>query len=66
MTMRKLSILLLVFLCDAAQAGAQTAHSHPDSVRIITSDIDRFWRAYDTIQPSASRDRQREGHGGLF
>jgi hypothetical protein len=56
MTMRKLSVLLLVFLCGAAQAGAQTAHSHPDSVRIITSDVESFWRAFDTIAAGAVRD----------
>lgn len=41
------------FLCDAA--SAQTRWSHPDSVRIITSDITNFWQAYDRLSLGASR-----------
>lgn len=35
-----------------AQASAQRVASHPDSARIVTSDIDRFWAAFDRAGPA--------------
>ncbi|HET9439000.1 MAG TPA: DUF2268 domain-containing putative Zn-dependent protease [Longimicrobiales bacterium] len=48
---------LAVLLCFAgvATARAQTRAAHPDSARIVVSDVANFWRAYDRLTPSLTR-----------
>lgn len=43
--------LLCWLLLAASFASAQSLPSHPDSARIVTSDIDNFWRAFDRAAP---------------
>lgn len=46
-------LALIVLLGGPTAAGSQTQPSHPDSARIITSDISNFWRA---IERAAGKD----------
>jgi hypothetical protein len=40
----------------ASAASAQAPrHAHPDSVRIVTADIENFWRAYDRLTSQSTR-----------
>lgn len=48
----RVSLLALVMV--AASAGAQT--SDPDAARVVTDDIERFWRAYDSLGPGATEE----------
>ncbi len=43
-------IVLLLVVAMAAPAVAQSAH--PDSARIVTEDIGRFWEAFDAASPA--------------
>ena len=52
MTTRLLfAIALLLF--SVSRGAAQT--QHPDSARVITEDIQRFWKAYDRLSPASTR-----------
>lgn len=79
--MKNLSIIALVwcvtmccpFMSVAQQSGAQPAtklNANPDAAQIISSDIDNFWKAYDSARPENSlyvfRDQYlRKGSQGL-
>ena len=52
--MRTLAALGLLLAC-AATASAQSATTDPDSARIITADIENFWRGYDRLRPGSTR-----------
>jgi hypothetical protein len=43
------ALTLWLLLALATGGAAQRCSADPDSVRIITSDIDNFWRAYDVL-----------------
>jgi hypothetical protein len=43
----------------APAPGAPVRHASPDSVRIVTEDIPRFWRAYDLAMGKDSAERVR-------
>jgi len=48
---------VIVLLCAATTgAAAQAPHLHPDSARVVTTDIARFWRAYDLLGPGSTRE----------
>jgi hypothetical protein len=47
--------LLLLLLMLASSAAAQTRTGHPDSARIVTSDVAHFWSAYDQLTPAMTR-----------
>jgi hypothetical protein len=48
--------ILLGLLCAAPAAGTgQTANHDPDSARLVTDDIPRFWRAWDALGRARSR-----------
>lgn len=49
--MKALVLLLLI----ATTASAQQRATHPDSARIVTSDVATFWQAYDQLRPAMSR-----------
>jgi hypothetical protein len=53
----------------ATGAAAQTLNTDPDSARIVTADIERFWRAYDRLGPGSTREDSvrafSEGYLGL-
>lgn len=49
-----LTAALLVALTTGA--AAQTRNTDPDSARIVTSDIDNFWQAYDRLEPNSTRE----------
>jgi len=51
---RVLAVTVAVLALPLAAARAQ--NSDPDSARIITSDIPRFWNAWDRMQTAATRD----------
>ena len=43
------ALTLWLLLVLATSGAAQRRSADPDSVRIVTSDIDNFWRAYDRL-----------------
>ena len=47
--------LMLLLLMLASSAAAQTRTAHPDSARIVTSDVAHFWSAYDQLTPTMTR-----------
>ena len=56
--MKVLNALFLTLICGATQSfaegsggDARTINHNPEDVRIITSDIENFWRAYDMARP---------------
>lgn len=48
----RLIAALFMFSCTTAGAAQSL---HPDSTRIITSDVVNFWRAYDRLTPTMTR-----------
>src|SRR5687768_7210020 len=53
---RTFAVALLALVIAAGRTNAQTAHAHPDSARIITSDVENFWRVVDTLKPASTRE----------
>jgi len=51
---RQLMVVMLAMAAGSTPAAGQPGD--PDSARIITSDIPRFWRAWDRMQTAATRD----------
>ena len=50
--MKKTAVLLLTVLILSVGAFAQlTTNTDPDAARIVTSDIELFWKAYDRAKP---------------
>ena len=48
--------LIVAFLLIATPPlCAQTRAAHPDSARIVMSDVAGFWRAFDRLAPAMSR-----------
>ena len=53
--MRTAALVGLLFALPPS-GTAQTLPTNPDSVRIITADIENFWQAYDQIGPGSTRE----------
>lgn len=49
--MKRTAILFLVIIGLIASAAGQTTNTDPDAAKIVTSDIDLFWKAYDKAKP---------------
>ncbi|NNF58528.1 MAG: hypothetical protein HKN04_09820 [Rhodothermaceae bacterium] len=47
---------LLALALVAACSGVRAQTNHPDSARVITSDIERFWLTYDRLGPDATEE----------
>lgn len=47
----------MVTACEDAQAKFQKEHNDPDNARFITTDIARFWTAYDKAMTSPVEER---------
>lgn len=52
----RIVLALAVLLALATSAAAQTRNTNPDSARIVTSDIENFWRAYERLVSSSTRE----------
>ncbi len=50
------ALTLWLLLALATGGAAQRRSADPDSVRIVTSDIDNFWRAYDRLTRHSTHD----------
>ncbi|HEX6065539.1 MAG TPA: DUF2268 domain-containing putative Zn-dependent protease [Longimicrobiales bacterium] len=50
-----MKLLVALFLAAASTASAQSRVEHPDSARIVLSDVAVFWRAYDKLTPAMTR-----------
>src|SRR5581483_3969502 len=44
--------------CDEQQAKYLKEHSDPDKAHFVTTDIERFWQAYDKAMRAAPEDRE--------
>ena len=67
---RAISFLLVVFLGASVALGQGPANRDPNAAKLVTSDIDLFWRAYDKATPTNDlyvyRDEYlRKGSEGL-
>jgi hypothetical protein len=47
----------IVAACEGALAKFQKEHGEPAKARFITSDIDRFWKAYDKLTTASPEER---------
>jgi hypothetical protein len=46
---------MVLLLLLASPAAAQTRTAHPDSARIVMSDVAHFWSAFDQLTPAMTR-----------
>ncbi len=51
---RKILFVLFFILCTLHSKGQDKITSNPDSAVIISSDIDHFWDAYDSLRGQKS------------
>lgn len=49
--MKQSTILILSLIIFVANATGQTTNTNPEAAKIVTSDIDLFWKAYDRAKP---------------
>ena len=50
-----MKLVVALLLVVASNATAQTRVDHPDSARIVVSDVAIFWRAFDKLTPAMTR-----------
>ncbi|MEM6337261.1 MAG: DUF2268 domain-containing putative Zn-dependent protease [Bacteroidota bacterium] len=48
-------LLVLVSMCTCLGVRVDAQNSDPDSARVVTEDIERFWQAYDRLGPGATQ-----------
>lgn len=59
-TVRFLYTLLLGLMLASPAAGARSVNTDPDAARIITADLQRFWRAFDAFQAAETPEAQTQ------
>jgi hypothetical protein len=59
-TVRFLYTLVLGLMLASPAAGARSVNTDPDAARIITADLQRFWRAFDAFQAAETPEAQTQ------